>query len=220
MQYQTITVHQTGPVVADDRGPYRPSTLRLGRILQTDGSDYRFAESSPWELGALLHHVQHVAEKVNSNLHRPAPATTAFYPPLVVGQGHHLRQIEIIVLVLAPDGFNGKELPSVRLISPDGRVDTGCCKELYQRMKKKMDKESGIIYPLCTSDEEIKSLVFRNRPTLTTPQNKDSVVLFNGYKMVVSCIPSDFLGVHTWAMDFEFVSGNLRSSKRKLNESP
>lgn len=195
MKYQMITIQSEScrkyNVIW---GEYRRPSLRLGRILQTDGSDYRFSSSARLKSGTFLPHSQYNIQKDHETLQQPA---TLVYPSLVVGHGDHRQPIEIIVLVLLQrSGF--WDTPRVRLIQPS----TCNNKQLYGRMKENMD-EYGII---SVSDAEMNCLVSEHRAyPESNPRNtaEDSIKLVNGDKLIVRSAESDFLGADTWGVEFE-----------------
>lgn len=86
-------------------------------------------------------------------------------------------------------------------------------------MKEMVDKDGNIAQCTCrecTWDEEMKPLIRAEsclewRWRMRTPQNRDSVVLFSGDELVVSCVVSDFLGVPTWAVEFEVIGKKIQA---------
>lgn len=195
MKYQMINIRSRSSQKASVRmGEYSRPSLRLGRILQTDGSDYRFSSSARLKSGTFLPHSQYNIRENHETFRQPA---TLIYPSLVVGQGDHRQPIEIIVLVLLQRSF---EMPRLRLIQPNTCSD----RQLYRRMKENMN-DCGII---SVSDAEMTCLVsehrayqYRQMELINTAE--DSIKLVNGDELIVRSAKSDFLGADTWSVEFK-----------------
>lgn len=220
-QYRTITIQaapRNVPAWAQSQ-IYRPRTLRLGNISYTNqsssmqhaGRSYNlgFAESAPRKTGALLydyHRDMKQAGRIDG-----LRKAILFNPFLVLG--FHRRNVDILVLVLAPGSFDRDKPPPVQLISLDNPwVD----KDVYRLWRENM-AQNGAIF---VSEEEIKNLV----PKVHSGEEakggppSESVVLFDGDRLVASCVASyqaDFLGVPSWTVEFEVTTAGepLRDPK-------
>lgn len=175
---------------------FQRSSLRLGRILQPEGSHYGFSSLAQLKPGSFITYSQYNIKRARGWL--PLPATL-FCPFLVVvGQGDGAHLIDIIVLVL--NGIR-HEAPLIRLIQPH----TCSNRQLYQCLQGNIS-ENGII---SVAEAEMDRLISENERPLRLTRSLlrkriDTVKLFNGEYLTGRCVESSFLGITVWSLEFEF----------------